>query len=539
MARVIPVEHLVDDFTNPSEWSTLVVFRNGLPADWIVVHGCHWTLPTRRRLMQGEIDFVVISPAGAVALIEQKNGSVEFEGGEFLKAYDGRNKSVSKQMARNRESFLRKLQRGRVPAPTGCISVGYFPDVRIKDVQDIALDDCCLVDQGRADRLPRVIAELIGGGEPEPEKVSAIVSFLEGTLDLVPSLHGHRTLADRMRIQLSGPMRVVLENFEMQPMRLRIEACAGSGKSELLRVLARRSVAAGRRTLLVCFNRPLAELHAQGLPGATVETWFALRRKLAEALGIELQFGEAADWAFWRRLEEQITTALNASGWPAEFAYDSIFVDEGQDLSDDDVDQLLKLLAPDGDFVWVGDPEQDLMARSAERQRGHAVMRVLDNYRTPTRLAAELADLVPDGIRFLNPAEGSGLQLRQLQGGEGELMGALEKEIAGLLSKGLELSDLMIIGLQGTSGLKPLGDCIGAHPLRRFTGDYTPEGDQIMTQGPLLAESVARAKGRQCAHALVLGGNASSMGEPEWRRALYVALTRATVGATLFLDMTR
>ena len=68
------------------------------------------------------------------------------------------------------------------------------------------------------------------------------------------------------------------------------------------------------------------------------------------------------------------------------------------------------------------------MSRSAERQRGHAVMRVLDNYRTPTRLAAELADLVPGGIRFLNPAEGSGLELLQLQGGDTELVDALDKD---------------------------------------------------------------------------------------------------------------
>ena len=489
--------------------------------------------------MQGEIDFVVISPAGAVVLVEQKNGPVELLGGELRKAYGDGEKSVSKQMARNRDAFLRKLQRGRIPAPTGCISVGYFPDARIKEVLDIALDECCLVDQARAERLPRVIEQLIGEGVPAPEKVNAIVAFLEGTLDLVPSLHGHRALADRMRIQLAGPMRVVLENFEMQPMRLRIEACAGSGKSELLRVLARRSVAAGKRTLLVCFNRPLAELHREGVPGATVETWFALRRNLAEALGIQLQFGAAADWAFWRRLEEDIADALRAQDLPRNFRFDSVYVDEGQDLSDDDVDQLLLLLAPDGDFVWVGDPEQDLMSRSADRQRGHAVMRVLDNYRTPRRLAAELVDVVPGGIRFLNPAEGSGLDIRQLKGGDASLTDALQEEVARLLKLGLDLPDLMIIGLQGTSGLKPLGDSVGNYAIRRFTGRYTPEGEQVMTQGLLLAESVARAKGRQCVHALVVGGPASSMSDPEWQRALYVALTRATVGATLFIDADR
>jgi len=285
---------------------------------------------------------------------------------------------------------------------------------------------------------------------------------------------------------------------------------------------------------LVCFNRPLAELHRAGLRGAMVDTWFGLRRRTAEALGLTLVFGEKADWVFWKSLEADIFDAVAAKGMPPNLVFDSIFVDEGQDLSDADLDGLYAMLATDGDFVWVGDPEQDLMSRSADRRQGHAILKVLDNYRTPRRLAAEVAEIAPVGVQFLSPVEGSGLDVLQLQD-TSALLVKLESEIARLLQLGLEQDELMIIGLEGTAGLTVLGDTIGPYALRRFTGKYTPEGEQVMTEGRILTESVARAKGRQCAHVLVLGGSPSKLAQADWQRSLYVALTRATIGATLFL----
>ncbi|MGB4858064.1 MAG: NERD domain-containing protein/DEAD/DEAH box helicase, partial [Dokdonella sp.] len=503
--------------------------------DWVVIHGCHWTLPTRRRLMQGEIDFIVISPAGAVALIEQKNGNVGLVGVELVKHYGDHSKSVSQQMSRNRDSFLAKLERQHVTRPTGCISVGYFPDARIDRVHDIALDSCCIVDQGDAARLPTILTTLIGGGDSAPDTVEALCDFLEGRLELVPSLHGQRALADQLRIHLSGPMRLALEQFQMQPMRLRVEACAGSGKSELLRVMARRAITAGRHVLLVCFNRPLAELHRNGLAGATVETWFGLRRRMADTLGIELDFGDGADWSFWRHVDAQISTTVAERGVPDELVYDTILVDEGQDLPDDDIDRLLELLSADGDFIWVGDPDQDLMTRSADRHRGHAVLRILDNYRTPARLAAEMAAIAPAGIRFVNPVEGSGLSIIRVATDDDALRSAIATEVDRLLALGLDIADLMIVGLQGMAGLDALGEQVGTHRLRRFSGRYSDDGEQLMTDGTLITESVARAKGRQCAHVLVIGGGSADMAHANWQRSLYVALTRATIGATLFV----
>ena len=76
----------------------------------------------------------------------------------------------------------------------------------------------------------------------------------------------------------------------MQPMRLCIEACAGAG-SEFIRQLAERSDTAGRRTLVLCYNRPLSALLRDSLPAnVAVDTWPGFRRRYAEALGVDVQF---------------------------------------------------------------------------------------------------------------------------------------------------------------------------------------------------------------------------------------------------------
>ena len=69
---------------------------------------------------------MVVSPAGGLALIEQKNGPVEIEGNDYVKHYATRTKSISRQLARNREALLQKFERAGATKPVGVVSVLYF-----------------------------------------------------------------------------------------------------------------------------------------------------------------------------------------------------------------------------------------------------------------------------------------------------------------------------------------------------------------------------------------------------------------------------
>lgn len=74
MAHIIP-----SDLTRAAlagarrpELETLRTLKDTLPNDYTVFHGIHWTREYEAWTHFGEIDFIVLNPAGAVLLIEKR-----------------------------------------------------------------------------------------------------------------------------------------------------------------------------------------------------------------------------------------------------------------------------------------------------------------------------------------------------------------------------------------------------------------------------------------------------------------------------------
>lgn len=533
MAHLFPDS--IDELTHDSPLEALTAgrLREELPEDWWVVHGLHWTLPKGRRINQGEIDFAVISPSGTVALVEQKNGHVLSEGGEFFKHYGPEKKSVSQQMGRSRSALMKKLAQAGIQ-PKGVISLLYAPDVDLVRAQGAGIDEVAIVDAREAAQLARRIDRLAGFGEANPPLVQSLLGFFAGELEFRPSLHAMHAGQQLAQVRLSGPLRLLLEGFSMRPLRLRLEACAGSGKSEFVRILAERCCAEERRTLVLCYNRPLAGLLRRALPSsAMVDTWFGFRRRYAEALGLPITFPARADAAFWADLEVRIDARLGASPIPSDWCFDAILVDEAQDLGADVLGRLERHLRSEGDFVWVGDPDQARVEQPRLRDTpGFATFRLRENFRTPRALAREIVDLAPPGTLFRNPVEGTGLRMVEPTGDEA---GDVATEVARLVAIGHPVADILLLDLGNIAALARFGGRIGPYTLRRFTGAYTTDGEQCMSEGDLAHETVWRHKGQQHPYVVVLGLSPSALGDGRIRRALYVALTRATVGASIVL----
>ena len=531
MARLFPSDIDATSSNAPLEAATALRLRDELPDDWWVIHACHWTLPAGRKIGQGEVDFVVLSPGGTIGLIEQKNGSVTVEGEEYIKHYGLHRKSVSQQMGRSRHAVMTKLAKVSLSVP-GIVSILYTPNVEVVRVRGLGVDELALVDATEADQLSQRVERLVRCNQANPELVRSLLNFFAGEMDFRPSLHALKASVAAAQVRLSGPLRLLLDGFTMQPMRLCIEACAGAGKSEFIRQLAERSDTAGRRTLVLCYNRPLSKLLRESLPvTVAVDTWLGFRRRYAEALGVDVQFPAVADQGLWDRMEAEVEK--RASATPASFRFDTILVDEAQDLDAQAFERLQAHLADGGDLAWIGDPEQRLNESPAPALAGFATLRLQENFRTPQGLARELTALAPAGTAFRNPHEGTGL--RMLDATDRVEAAVIAAEVKHLLLAGHSLSDLIILELGGLSKLDRFGDQIGEHRLRRFTGHYSAEGEQLLTTGDLDIETIWRFKGQQRAHVIVVGLNKDGPVKPRTHRALYVALTRATVGASVVL----
>ena len=532
MARLFPADIDATSSSAPLEAATVLRLRDGLPDDWWVIHACHWTLPEGRKIGQGEVDIVVISPGGSIGLIEQKNGLVTVEGEEYIKRYGLHRKSVSQQMGRSRHAVLGKLAKASL-APPWVVSILFVPDVEVVRVRGLGIDEMAVVDATESEELPQRVERLVRCNQANPDLVRLLLNFFAGELDFRPSLHAMKASAATAQVRLSGPLRLLLDGFSMRPMRLNIEACAGAGKSEFIRQLAERSDSQGRRTLVLCYNRPLSALLRDALPPAvTVDTWLGFRRRYAEALGIDVRFPAAADQELWDRMEAEIDERGTAG--LATFRFDTILVDESQDLDARAFERLQAHLAEDGDLARIGDPDQRLSDSPAPTLEGFATLRLRENFRTPQGVARELTELAPAGTIFRNPHQGTGLTMLDAtqQLGEAAVIAA---EIKRLQLAGHELADLIILELGGLSNLDRFGDRIGEHRLRRFTGQYSDDGEQLLTTGDLDIETIGRFKGQQRPHVIVVGLNKDGPVKPRTHRALYVALTRATVGASVVL----
>jgi len=82
------------------EIETLAMLEQSLMDAYTIYHGVHWTRVGNGFSMFGEIDFVVVNPAGSMLLIEQKSGFLKETTDGLVKDYGTKQKTVPVQMAR-------------------------------------------------------------------------------------------------------------------------------------------------------------------------------------------------------------------------------------------------------------------------------------------------------------------------------------------------------------------------------------------------------------------------------------------------------
>lgn len=152
--------------------------------------------------------------------------------------------------------------------------------------------------------------------------------------------------------RLTAEQAWILDSLE-DNREMAISGGAGSGKTVLAVEKAIRSANEGRRTLLTCFNAPLAAYLrevCQGREGLVVASFHALCRSLAQQAGVAIP-EDGAQALFDSQLPEALVEAV---GDNPELCFDTILVDEGQDFLDSWLNALrLSLIDPDSGHFYV------------------------------------------------------------------------------------------------------------------------------------------------------------------------------------------
>src|SRR6516164_10050616 len=105
MARIIPDgwQATPDAQSTPVQVrarDTLALLERELPADFTVFHGLHWSRVEAGHSIFGDVDFAVMGPGGALALVEQRTGFVSETAEGLVKMQAGRKQVFAHRLGR-------------------------------------------------------------------------------------------------------------------------------------------------------------------------------------------------------------------------------------------------------------------------------------------------------------------------------------------------------------------------------------------------------------------------------------------------------
>lgn len=365
-----------------------------LGPDFVVLHSVAWIArPGGAGPREGETDILILHPTHGVLVVEVKGGRVSLDYRDRTWRSTDRHgveheiKNPFDQARRGKFSILEKINENRAwkKLAIGRFMVGYaafFPDV------------------GDADRLrgPDAPGELIGDrrdlsalsawvdqafgywaageGPVRPigkNGIDVLVALFARAATTRPLLSARIADEDAKRLTLTDRQAAILD-FLRRQRRVMIAGGAGTGKTLIAREKATRLAAEGLRTLLVCYNRGLADhLREQsaGIEGLDVATfhqvchrWIArAKEKLGRDLLLDARNALLGADEFHQQMPLALANAVDALG-PR---YDAIVVDEAQDFGDEYWLPLeMMLTKPDESMLYVFlDENQDIYRRSS------------------------------------------------------------------------------------------------------------------------------------------------------------------------------
>jgi hypothetical protein len=363
MARMRPElrEEELSELRSPAEAIVYRALRDQLPEDVLVIHSLGWIYKTQsNRIVEGEADFTVFSPAAGFLAIEVKGGGISFDAvtGKWSSIdRKGRAHAIKdpfRQASSERFAVLDQI-RGHAEWqkwPGGKITAGHaviFPDVdgkgpligpeRPAEIIGVRLD---LEDLpgwlAKAQQFWNSSKSLTPLGILGMSLIEAIFcrSILVRPL-LVQALRHEEERRIELTVQQARVLRVLGGRK-----RAIIAGGAGTGKTLLAVEKVRSLGAGGQRVLFLCYNQLLAEALSRSLrdlPNATACGFheFSGRRiaDVTRATGRAL-LTEASD-AFPGKdkfdVHMPFALALSTEILPDKF--DAIVVDEAQDFSEE------------------------------------------------------------------------------------------------------------------------------------------------------------------------------------------------------------
>jgi hypothetical protein len=419
MARMIPMSPV--DSRSGAEERLFERFASALPDPFVVLHSVKWLEKTKRggpdRPTECEADFLILHPGLGALIVEVKGGRISFDAGtgtwrsESAAGIEYVIKDPFTQAQRSCHSLLR-LVRSNPRSPTHWGPFGHavaFPDGTLMTrplagtPPDLVLDAHAIADDARLHKAVRSSFAYWGKatmtGADGDRGVAALVDMVAHDLRIRDLLATRVDEADKRILELSKQQFRVLDYMRRNP-RVAVAGCAGSGKTLLAAEKAQRLAQSGFRTLLTCFNRPLADHLREAIgaqEGLTVQNFHSLCARLAHEARIALEWPirPADEPRFYERVLPNTLLKVSERMGPT---FDALVIDEGQDFTPTWWEALSLLLEdPDRGIMYVFfDDNQSLYGRPSGLPSDLVNVELHENWRN-TRPIHELVSTFYSG----------------------------------------------------------------------------------------------------------------------------------------------
>lgn len=303
----------------------------------------------------GEIDFLAVIPGRGLLCLEVKGGGVSCVDGRWWTTdRGGRRHELRRSPVEQAKQGIWKLRTalenrfGR-NSPEACSPIGWLlvlPDIpclppspeftrpEVLDMHDLHGQIAV-----RMEAAPSLSADAGGRGRTPPGTAVAdrIVQFLRPSFERIPTLAGQMWHSERKLIELTEEQYAALDaTFENR--MCAILGPAGTGKTMIAIEAARREAAAGRRSVVGCYNRYLgrwlaAASRSAAPDGAILGTSLhshLRERILASSIAAEFQHQEKRPSSGFFREDYFEFAALAIEELGDRF--DAVILDEVQDF---------------------------------------------------------------------------------------------------------------------------------------------------------------------------------------------------------------
>ena len=507
------------------ELDVLDRLQQSLPDTYEIFHSIEWHSIHDGDDRHGEVDLVILGPSGNILLMEVKAGEVVLRDGNLFKLYSSKESDVGRQSRVQYSAMVNRLREANLRAwVTNCL---VLPDYTLGESHVVAIPRDRIIDAGSYDSLGTRVLDILAAQHGNTDR-DALRHFLKSEFRVSTNLSVLRDQIKGATHQLADGLATWVPRINAPSGTIRIQATAGSGKTQLAVRLLEDAIAQSQSALYVCYNRTLADhMIAIAPPRAIVSS-----------------FHELCVDHYRRRYQEPDFTAPGIFPTMTEtyvadsetFAprFDLLVVDEAQDIDPGWMSSLLPQLKPDGRLFVMEDDDQRLYDRDAFDLSDAVTISCRDNYRSPQSIcqAINAFALAEISVVSRNPFRGElpGFHVYPPEKGAIDKTAAVVK---GLLARGFGIADIVVLTGHGRSKSGLLNaEYIGPHKTRRFTGAFSKNSDPIWTEGELLVESVFRFKG-QSAPAVVLSEVDFVELSPSERRKLFVGLTRAQMAVEI------